>query len=66
MGTKSQQIKASIKKKVESIDPAQRCLSRIEKILQEEDCVLAVDFVTDSVMGQNVLRYNPMVVYKGK
>lgn len=51
---------------VESKKQAQLCANEINVILAKYSCRIDVEFVNDSVMGQPVLRYSPVINHTGK
>jgi hypothetical protein len=42
------------------------CLTEIGKVLKKYNCLIEVSFSKDSVLGTPVLKYNPIVIYKGE
>lgn len=40
------------------------CLAEIEKILTKYNCSIDVSFQSETVLGQPVLKYQPIVVFK--
>lgn len=41
------------------------CLAEIAEILKKHNCTIDVNFQQDSVLGTAVLKYQPIVVFKG-
>lgn len=42
------------------------CLAEIAGILEKHRCEIQVSFQQDTALGTPVLKYQPIVVYKGK
>lgn len=43
-----------------------QCLTELNKVLEKHNCALDVNFIKDSVLGTPILKFMPVVVYKGE
>ncbi|MBW3546238.1 MAG: hypothetical protein KY428_11685 [Bacteroidetes bacterium] len=53
----------------ENKTPAQiekECLAEIAEVLEKHNCLIDVTFSQDSVFQTKVLKYQPIVIYKGE
>lgn len=69
----SQKVKDQIKKqktqdeiKKASEEVAKKCLEEIAEVLKKHNCTLEVRHKEDTVMGERVLRFGPVVMHRLK